>query len=102
MKRFVYKFPFDWHFRFRHAVDDHNNLCHALPLIEDTWLTQRWEVRVFVFTFILAVSEVNLFLVVRWFVYGNSKEATPKLLTFRRQLAWQLINNPLLSAAAIG
>ena len=36
---FVYKRPFDWHFRFRHAVDDHNNLRHALPSIEDTWLT---------------------------------------------------------------
>jgi hypothetical protein len=93
-KEFVYKRPFDWHFRFRHAVDDHNNLWHALPSIEDTWLTQRWECRVF--AFILAVSEVNAFLVLRYFVYGNDKNEAPTLLAFRRRLAWQLIQNEWL------
>jgi hypothetical protein len=33
---FQYPRPFDWHFRYWHAVDDHNNLRHALPLVEDT------------------------------------------------------------------
>ena len=94
VKEFVYKLPFDWHFRYRHAVDDHNNLRHGLPSIEDTWITQRWEVSVF--AFILAVCEVNAFLVVRYFQHGNSRDTAPKLLTFRRQLAWQLINNPYL------
>lgn len=37
VKRFTYQFPFDWHFRYRHAMGDHNNLRHALPSIEDTW-----------------------------------------------------------------
>ncbi len=22
--------PFDWHFKYPHAEDDHNNVCHAL------------------------------------------------------------------------
>lgn len=33
--------PCDWHFCYHHAVDDHNNLHHALAFLEDTWLTQR-------------------------------------------------------------
>jgi len=37
--RFRYACPFDWHFRYRHAVDNHNNLRHALPLVEDSWAT---------------------------------------------------------------
>ncbi len=44
VRRFRYACPFDWHFRYRHAVDDHNNLCHALLSIEDSWATQRWEI----------------------------------------------------------
>eukprot|EP00956_Cyclotella_meneghiniana_P035814 scaffold118478_cov62-Cyclotella_meneghiniana.AAC.7 len=31
---FQYTKPFDWHFRYRHAVDDHNNLRHAVPSLE--------------------------------------------------------------------
>jgi hypothetical protein len=52
-KDFTYTQPFDHHFRYRHAVDDHNNLRHSLPSWEDTWVTQRWELRVF--AFIIAV-----------------------------------------------
>jgi len=36
---FKYAKPFDWQFKYRHAVDDHNNLHHALPSIEDAWET---------------------------------------------------------------
>ncbi|MFM8622190.1 MAG: hypothetical protein ACKOB3_02265, partial [Holophagaceae bacterium] len=36
VRRFRYTCPFDWHFRYRHAVDDHNNLRHATPSIEDS------------------------------------------------------------------
>jgi hypothetical protein len=79
---FQYPQPFDWHFRYCHAVDDHNNLRHALPLIEDTWITQRWECRVF--SFILAISEINAFLALRYFVFGNDTiEGCPTLLIFR-------------------
>ena len=66
---FQYPRPFDWHFRYRHAVDDHNNLRHALPSIEDSWVTQRWEVRVF--GFVLAITEVNAFLALRYFTFAN-------------------------------
>ena len=51
---FQYTCPYDWHFRYRHAVDDHNNLRHALPSLEDTWRTIRWPTCVF--TFLLAVT----------------------------------------------
>ena len=90
---FQYPRPFDWHFRYRHAVDDHNNLRHALPSVEDTWVTKRWECRVF--SFILAITEINAFLALRYFVFGNDTiKGCPTLLVFRRRLAWQLINNP--------
>jgi hypothetical protein len=38
-RTYKYSCPFDWHFRYRHAVDDHNNLRHGLPSIEDSWRT---------------------------------------------------------------
>ncbi len=92
---FKYTCSFDWHFRFRHAVDDHNNLRHALPSVEETWITKWWECRVF--EFILGILEVNAFLVLRHFVFGGgSIEGCPTLLVFRCRLAWQLINNPWL------
>ena len=59
VKNFKYKLPFDWNFRYRNAVDDHNNLSHALSSIEDTWATDRLECRLF--AFILAISELNAF-----------------------------------------
>jgi hypothetical protein len=91
-RTFQYKCPFDWHFRYRHAVDDHNNLRHALPSIEDSWNTQRWETRVF--SFILAITEVNAFLCLRYFTFGKGTlPGCPTLLVFRRRLAWQMINN---------
>ena len=39
VKKFKYKLPFDWDFCYRHAVDDHNNLRHALSSIENTCMT---------------------------------------------------------------
>ena len=90
---FQYPRPFDWHFHYRHAMDDHNNLQYALPLVEDAWETKRWECRVF--SFILAITEVNAFLALRYFVFGNDMiKGCPNLLVFCWQLAWQLINNP--------
>jgi hypothetical protein len=66
-RRFCYPCPVDWHFKFRHAVDDHNNLRHTLPSIEDSRRTMLWEVQVF--SFILAVCEVNALLAMRYFNY---------------------------------
>jgi len=97
VRRFKYACPFDWHFRYRHAVDDHNNLSHGLPSIEDSWTTQRWESRVF--TFILAITEVNAFLALRYFTFANgSIPGCSSLPVFRRQLAWQLIRNSWIVA----
>ena len=36
-KKFKYKLPFYWNFCYCHKVDNHNNLRHGLPSIEDTW-----------------------------------------------------------------
>ena len=91
---FKYPFPVDWHFKYRHAIDDHNNLRHALPSIEDAWSTIRWPVRVF--SFILALTEANAFLSLRYFVFRRNPDGCPTLLEFRRDLAWQMINNPFL------
>ena len=80
--------PYDWHYKFRHAVDDHNNLRHALPSIEHTMTTTRWEIRVF--SFVLAVCEVNAYLANRFFC---RPDPVPTLQQFRHKLAWQLIKN---------
>lgn len=91
---FQYAKPFDWHFRYRHLVDDHNNLRHTSPSIEETWVTTRWECRVF--CFILAITEVNVFLTLKSFIFiGRQVNNLPNYLTFRKDLAWELINNPL-------
>ena len=89
---FNYKLPFDWNFCYHHAVDDNNNPRHSLKSIDDKWVTDQWEFQVF--AFILAISEVNEFLIPRYFVYcGLRWEGMPTLLDLCRKLAWQLINN---------
>ena len=97
VRRFKYACPFDWHFRYHHAVDNHNNLRHALPSIEDSWATQRWEIRVFLF--VLAISEVNAFLALWYFTFAKGTIAgCPTLIVFRLRLAWQLIRNSWIAA----
>jgi hypothetical protein len=59
-QRFRFPCPYDWHYKYCHAVDDPNNLRHALPSIEATITTICWEIRVF--SFVLAVTEVNAYL----------------------------------------
>ena len=54
---FVYTEPFINHFKFRHQVDDHNNARHSPISLEESVNTEDWKIRVF--TFILAVVEVN-------------------------------------------
>ena len=81
MKKFKYKLPFDWHFCYRLSIDYHNNLRHALPSIEDTRMTDRWECQVF--AFILAISELNSFLILSYFFYcGLRRETMSALLEF--------------------
>jgi len=78
------------HYSFRHAVDDHNHLRQADLSLEETWKTHRWENRVF--AFILAISEVNAFLAMRYFVWQNEEKDTA-ILSFRRMLSRALIFN---------
>jgi hypothetical protein len=87
-RTFQFPLPYDWHYRFRHAVDDHNNVRHSLPLVEGTIITTQWEMRVF--SFLLAVSEVNAFLTYRFFC---KPDIMPTLQEFRHKIAWQLIKN---------
>lgn len=89
---FQYAEPFYLHFKYRHAVDDHNNLRHAVPSLEETWVTTRWVLRVF--QFLLAVTEVNMYLAHRFFVWDGTEKMT--LLEFRRALSWEMVNNPEL------
>jgi Transposase IS4 len=89
-----YTEPFDNHFLYRHAVDDHNNNRHKDISIEETWVTHRWENRVF--AFILAISEVNAWLAFRAFVWKGGKDSLT-LLQFRRKLANELLNNPFIT-----
>ena len=39
--RFKYTAPFSNHFDYRHVIDDHNNIRHMYPSIEEIWKTQR-------------------------------------------------------------
>ena len=95
---FKYSETFGNHFRYRHVVDDHNNLRHAVPSIEGCWGTRRWANRVF--SFVLAVSEVNTYLAFRYFIWAirsNAVKRVPTLLEFRKKLALALIHNDYLN-----
>jgi hypothetical protein len=70
MRTFQFPLPYDWHYKYCHAVDNHNNLRHSLPSIEHTIKTTCWEMCVF--SFVLAVSEVNAFLAYRFLVKPNT------------------------------
>ena len=77
--RFKYTEPFTNYFIYRHEVDDHNNLCHAVRSIEGSWITHHWANRIFAFLF--DVTEVNVYLAFNFFVW--SAEECPTLLNFR-------------------
>jgi len=74
-------------------VDFHNTkrhdggTKHGLS-IEETWRTTNWTIRVF--SFILAITEVNAFLAMKFF--GGWKGTQ---LEFRKKLAYELIHNAL-------
>lgn len=94
--KFKYKEPFANHYDYRHCVDDHNHIRHGDEgiSIEDTWKTTRWEIRVF--TFLLAISEVNVYLAFKYFMWKGTTKMT--MLQFRRQLAFSLIYNDYLKS----
>ena len=62
----------------------------VVPALEETWTTHCCACHVF--EFLLAVTEVNVYLTVRYFVWSEEEMMT--LVEFRRQLAWALIKNP--------
>ena len=35
LEKFIYGLSYDWPFGYRHEVDDHNNLRHAFPSLDD-------------------------------------------------------------------
>ena len=88
-KKFQYQVPFSNHFDYRHVIDDHNNLRHMIPSLETTWITHRWATRVF--SFLLAVTEVNCYLAFKYFIWGGAEKMT--LAEFRTEFAWALVNN---------
>ena len=64
-QQFKYKETFANHYLFRHCVDNHNNLRHSVPSIEGTIKTHCWPTRVF--SFLIAISEVNAYLAMKEF-----------------------------------
>ena len=90
-KEFQYPEVVANHYTYRGSVDDHNNkrqdggTKQGLSL-ESTWSTFRWPIRVF--TFILAITEVNTYLA--WVYFKREKV---EFISFRKQLAKALINN---------
>ena len=75
------------HYKFRHAVDDHNAKRHSPISLEVVWVT-KWPNRVF--AFILSVTEVNAMLAYKHFC----KEEVDGMLGFRTVLAEVLVSNP--------
>ena len=81
------------HYNYCGAVNEHNAYWHDCGKnnglsLEETWKTTWWSNRVFVF--ILAVSEVNAYLAMRYF--GELKMTQ---LEFRKKIAFELIHNKL-------
>ena len=95
-REFKYTTIFLNHFRYRHKIDDHNNNRHSVPALEDTWLTSRWSNRVF--CFFLAVSEINAYLMLNYFIWRKNPKTfvKPTVHQFRRTLANELIYNSFL------
>jgi hypothetical protein len=75
------------HYKFRHAVDDHNSERHQPISLEVIWATHWWPNRVM--AFFIAVTEVNVKLASEYFC-GHP---TLSMLPFRRLLAKSLIFN---------
>lgn len=78
------------HFKYRHIVDDHNAKRHAPISLEVVWATKEWEKRVF--TFLLAITEVNVMLASVYF-YNKSKIS---MLQFRKEFSKELIYNNII------
>ncbi len=38
-RSFQFLLLYDWHYKYRYAINDHNNVHHSLPLVEGTIMT---------------------------------------------------------------
>jgi Transposase IS4 len=75
------------HYLYRHMVDDHNSKRHAPISLEVTWATHTWTNRVF--AFLLAITEVNVFLATKYF----TQRQPTSMLEFRKAFSKELIYN---------
>ena len=85
-KCFRYTEPYVNHFKYRHQVDDHNNLRHSPISLEMSMSTKDW--KILVFKFLMAIVEVNARLAYAFF---NKLDSTPNQLDFGQQLAKELL-----------
>jgi Transposase IS4 len=69
-KEFQYPEGIANHYKYRGLVDSHNTKRHAPISLETTWATKAWTNRVF--AFLLAVTEVNVYLASKY--YNNDKD----------------------------
>ena len=95
MMEFKYPEVISNHYKYRGAVDSHNAKRHAPIGLETTWATKKWENRVF--AFLLAITEVNCYLVSKCFY--NGKEDS--MLQYRKYLAEKLIHNKYFNNTAL-
>ncbi len=77
---FQYTKPFDWNFHYHHILNNHDNLHHSSQAWEETWITMHWAVCLF--TFLLAITRVNLYLIMQSFVWKKGQEQKFNILVF--------------------
>jgi hypothetical protein len=72
-----------------------------MPSVEETWITLWWEC--WVFAFILAISEVNAFLALWYFVFsGGSIEGCPKFFGIPSPIGLAANQQPLVASEGAG
>ncbi len=79
------------HFKYRHSVDDNNAKRYAPICLEHVWATKYWHN--IPFSFLLAVTDVNVNLAEAFFVRHN---APMPHLEFKKLIVKDLINNKCL------
>ena len=80
--------PFHLYYQYRGVVDSHNARRHSPISLEETWATKTWEHRVF--AFVLAVCEINTYLVA---TNNYDFDDDVEYLKLRKKLAQSLIYN---------
>ena len=87
-----YQEPFANHFKYCHTVDNHNSLRHSQPCKEKSLVTHSSSLQVF--SFLLAISEINCNQVLRYFVWeSRTVLKVTTLHNFRKKLVKVLIHN---------